>query len=294
MPKRRRKSAEERAAEAQALHDTLTAQVEALIESGEWRRFLEFVRSFHAYSLTNVLLILSQKPEATRVAGFRQWQEKGRQVRKGEKAIRIRGYSTRKVTETDPDTGEEVERHRPTYPILSVFDISQTDPVEGVEQPTEPVQRLEGEDPDGIYAAVVDHLTGRGWTVDRAPIPGETNGYTTTDGTRRVVIETDLSPAQAAKTALHEAAHVVLHTDEDLADYIEHRGVKEAEAEGTAYVLSSMAGLDTSAYSVGYVATWMDGDVEAIKATAANVLTAVHDLADLVTLDKHHEETAAA
>ena len=54
-----------------------------------------------------------------------------------------------------------------------------------------------------------------------------------------------------------------------------------------------MAGLDTSAYSVGYVATWLDGDVEAIKATAANVLTAVHDLADIVTTDHDHSESAA-
>ena len=42
-----RKTKEQREAEAQALHDTLTAQVEALTESGEWLRFLEFLGSLH-------------------------------------------------------------------------------------------------------------------------------------------------------------------------------------------------------------------------------------------------------
>ena len=51
----------------------------------------------------NVLLILAQRPTATQVAGFRAWQKRGRQVREGEKAIRIYGCSTRTVT----DTGDE-------------------------------------------------------------------------------------------------------------------------------------------------------------------------------------------
>ncbi len=105
-----RKSVEQRHAEAKALHDTLTAQVEQLVGSGEWLRFLTFVGSFHTYSLTNVLLILAQRPDASLVAGFRQWQAKGRQVRKGERSIKIRGFSTKKVTETDTETGDEVER----------------------------------------------------------------------------------------------------------------------------------------------------------------------------------------
>ncbi|WP_431198323.1 ArdC-like ssDNA-binding domain-containing protein [Leifsonia xyli] len=52
-------------------------QVQQLTDSGQWRAFLEFARSFHTYSLNNLLLILAQKPEATMVAGFRQWQAKG-------------------------------------------------------------------------------------------------------------------------------------------------------------------------------------------------------------------------
>lgn len=73
----RRKTPEKRKAEAEELHETFTAQVEQLVTSEGWRQFLAFARSFHHYSLRNMLLILAQKPDATQVAGYRAWQEKG-------------------------------------------------------------------------------------------------------------------------------------------------------------------------------------------------------------------------
>lgn len=279
------KTAEQRQAEAQALHDTLTEQVQALVDSGAWRTYLDFMAGFRCrtYSLNNLLLVLAQRPDASLVAGFRQWQEKGRQVRAGERSIKIRGFSTKKITETDETTGDEVEKRLQRFPILSVFDISQTDPIEGAPQPEEPSRRLTGEDPAGIYEAMAAHMIARGWSVTREEIVGETNGYTTTDGSRRIVVETTLSPAMAAKTMLHEAAHAFLHVDEDGKrpedpERVAHRGVREAEAEATAYVLAAMAGLDTTDYSVGYIAGWTSGDVDQVRGTAANVLGAVQSL----------------
>lgn len=293
--KRTRKSPEERAAQAKALHDTLTAKVEALADSEEWSRYLDFMASFHAYSLNNLLLIWAQMPTATRVAGFRQWQAKGRQVRKGERSIKIRGFSTKKITETDAETGEETETTAARFPILSVFDISQTDPIEGAEQIENPAQRLTGDDPAGIYQAMADHMSAQGWSVTREHIDGQTNGYTTIDGTRRIVVEANLDPAHAAKTMLHEAAHATLHAEIGTGEYIEHRGIYECEAESVAYVLAGMAGLDTSAYSVGYITGWTGGDTDKIRTTAENVLHAVHVLSPaLLEDDTTDQETATA
>ncbi len=64
-----RTSIEEKKARAEALHASITDQVDALRETGQWQRFLDFAQSFHAYSLGNLLLILAQRPEATAVAG---------------------------------------------------------------------------------------------------------------------------------------------------------------------------------------------------------------------------------
>lgn len=98
------RSAKERQHEAEALHASIVEQVQQLAESGQWRAFLEFARSFHNYSLNNLVLILSQNPEATTVAGFRQWQAKGRQVRKGEKSIRIFGYREKNLPRDEAQT----------------------------------------------------------------------------------------------------------------------------------------------------------------------------------------------
>lgn len=287
------KSPEERRAEAEALQASIAEQVEQLRDSEAWTRFLEFARVFHRYSINNLLLILSQRPDATRVAGYRTWQSVGRQVTKGQRGIRIFGGRDVVTREEDERTGEETEhRSRRFFPV-SVFDISQTEPIDpDAADPGAIAHRLTGDDPLGILAAVVDYLTGQGWTVEREAIAGEVNGYTTTDGTRRVVVEADLSPAHAAKTALHEAAHVLLHAEEDPAEYVQHRGVKETEAESVAYVVAGLLGLDTSAYSIGYVAGWTEGDAETIKATAARVLRAAHTLADALT--EHVDEATEA
>lgn len=281
------KSPEERRAEAESLHATIAEQVEELRNSEAWTRFLTFAQAFHRYSINNLLLILAQKPEATHVAGYRTWQKLGRQVRKGEggpNAIRIFGGRDVRETVEDEQTGEEKEQRRVRFFPVSVFDISQTEPIDPeAGEPWQIAHRLDGDDPAGILAAVTDYLTGRGWTVEREPIPGDMNGYTTIDGTKRVVIDANLSPAQAAKTALHEAAHVHMDADIEPAEYIEHRGIKETRAESVAFVVAGILGLDTSAYSIGYVAGWSDCDADTIKSTAADVLRTAHAIADALT-----------
>ena len=276
------KTAEERRAEAEELHATIAEQVEALRESETWARFLTFAQSFHRYSLGNLLLIFAQRPEATHVAGYRTWQKLNRQVRKGERGIRIFGGRDVRTT-VENEKGEEEEQRRVRFFPVSVFDMAQTDLIdEEAGDPSTIVRALDADDEAGIYDAVADYLTGKSWTVTREHIAGATQGFTDPDG-RRVVIEANLSPADAAATILHEAAHVILHADEDHAEYVEHRGIKETEAESVAYVVAGMLGLDTSAASVGYVAGWSKCDADTIKATAANVLRAAHTLAAALT-----------
>ena len=52
-------------------------------------QYLAAIGRFHRYSLRNVMLIASQKPTATHVAGFHAWHMLGRFVKKGEKGILI-------------------------------------------------------------------------------------------------------------------------------------------------------------------------------------------------------------
>jgi antirestriction protein ArdC len=100
-----------------------------------------------------------------RVAGVRKWQGLGHQVRKGEEAFRIFGYSTKKVTEED-ENGDEVEKRIARFPILSVFDIAQTDLVDGATD-SSIVEDLTCADGHGIVDALSAYLDGEGWTAER-------------------------------------------------------------------------------------------------------------------------------
>lgn len=295
---RKGRTVEQKRVEMEELHDKLSAAVEALRSSEAWVAYLRFCAGFHRYSLSNLLLIWAQYPEASRVAGYRAWQAKGRQVRKGERSIRIYGTGTVKVTADDDEDGEKVEngRRRVFFPV-SVFDIAQTDVMEGHEDASEIAHTLTGEDEGGILARVTDFLTAAGVSVEFAPLRSA-NGYTQPaeeSGSVRVVIADHLSPAQQAKTALHEAAHIALGHVDDIAEYVDHRGRYEVEAESVAYVLAGMLGLDSSAYSVGYVAGWAErAEPDVIKDTATRVLTAVHTLADALHVEEDDDEAAQA
>src|SRR4051812_27704456 len=67
----------------------LDTAVRGIQESDLFHRYLAAQARFHHYSWGNVLLIMAQRPEATRVASYRTWPSLHRQVRRGETGIRI-------------------------------------------------------------------------------------------------------------------------------------------------------------------------------------------------------------
>jgi len=110
--------------------ERLVEGITQLTNSERWQEWLTMQSRFHAYSFNNTLLILTQKPESTRVAGFNAWRKLDRFVRKGEKGIWILAPMVYKN-----DSGDEPSTDEPTKVIrgfkpVPVFDISQTDGAE--------------------------------------------------------------------------------------------------------------------------------------------------------------------
>ena len=97
------------------LMQQLEVGVQAIQTSEDFQRYLRTAANFHQYSPNNVLLILAQKPDATRVAGYTTWQALGRQVKKGEKAIYIFAPQPYFVT-TEDEQGEEQTREGNDHP----------------------------------------------------------------------------------------------------------------------------------------------------------------------------------
>jgi hypothetical protein len=157
---------------------------------------------------------VSQRPDATVVAGYRTWQSLGRQVRRGAKGIGIFGYSTKTTAqEVTDDAGKTDEKTttRAFFPVRTVFDISDTDG-EGISLPTE-VDSARNPHPDAsdkAYQRASTWLTDQGWDVQRVDITGAIRGYT--NHTEKLVRVADhLDDINAARVLLHEAVHVILH-----------------------------------------------------------------------------------
>src|SRR5260221_4396155 len=85
--------------EASEARERLAAAVEKLADSETFAAWLRARAAFHDYSFGNLCLIVSQRPDASRVAGYKAWQKLGRQVRRGEHGIRILAPCRGKVAE---------------------------------------------------------------------------------------------------------------------------------------------------------------------------------------------------
>ncbi len=78
--------------EAKKIVDRQFENLVSTLEQGQsdaLKAYFAAMAKFHQYSFRNLMLIFSQRPEATRVAGFNTWKKQGRWVKKGEKGIVI-------------------------------------------------------------------------------------------------------------------------------------------------------------------------------------------------------------
>jgi len=141
-----------------AILDRLEAAVGAIHDSESFRRYLDAQARFHRYSWSNVAPILSQRPDATQVAGYRTWQSLGRQVRRGESAIKIivpMSIRQREKNDRPHDQHQDAEEPvRLRFGIGNVFDIDQT---EGDALPDVHVPTLEGDDGGRLYDDLARH-----------------------------------------------------------------------------------------------------------------------------------------
>lgn len=158
-------------------------------------------------------------------------------------------------------------------PILTVFDVSQTDPIEQM-KPSE----LEGADALGLVGRMTAWLESKHWRVGHESMGRDVKGYTTMDGSRRIMLNEQNSPRQDAKTILHETAHMLLHQGLPEGEYGRHRGIYETEAESVAYVVAKYMGMDTGEYSIRYVAGWSDADPKLVRSTAEHVRKAADEI----------------
>ena len=293
-----------------SIMQSLESGVEELFTSNRYQEFLKTMAKFHNYSFNNTMLIAMQRPDATLVTSYKNWQSMGRQVMKGEKGITIIApapykkmkekevldENQRPIMGTDgkPKT-EQVEVTVPHFKAVTVFDIAQTS--------GEPIQTLA---PELLTAAVQDFDSFMQAIQKISPVPirfdeidGNSNGYYH-NVDKEIVIKKGLSESQTLKTAIHETVHAKLH-DKEIMESLgveKDRLTKEVEAESVAYCVCSSFGLDTSDYSFPYIAGWsssremkeMKASMDVIRKTAGEMIDQLTEELEIILEEKQKTE----
>ncbi|WP_442914265.1 ArdC family protein [Kribbella sp. NBC_01245] len=92
-----------RKVKAEQVHQRMIDEVRKLRSGQTWKAWMDAATLLPNYSFRNLVLITMQRPDATRVAGYRTWQRLGRQVNKDESAIQILAPMHRKTTKDETD-----------------------------------------------------------------------------------------------------------------------------------------------------------------------------------------------
>ena len=80
--------------------------VQSLFHSEQYEAYLKTMSKFHEYSVNNTILICMQRPDASYVAGYQAWKKSfKRQVRRGERGIKILAPCPYQVTIEQKETG---------------------------------------------------------------------------------------------------------------------------------------------------------------------------------------------
>ena len=290
----------------------IEANIQDLFQSDKFADYLRTMSRFHSYSYNNTILIHIQMPSATHVAGFNKWKNQfGRHVKKGEKGLTIIAPTPfkKRIEEMklDPDTRapvldhdgnvimEEREIEIPLFRPVKVFDVSQTEgrPLPSLVAPlTGDVQQ---------YEAFMEALRRTSpVSIMFKPLREGLDGFLSLND-QTITIREGMSQVQTVCAAVHEITHAMLHNREreqlTAAAGITDReppkpkdkNTKEVEAESVSYTVCQYYGIETSANSLGYIATWSkDKTLPELKASLETISKTANIL--ITSIDRHFQE----
>ena len=260
----------------------------------DFRAYLRVVTHLYQYSPRNVALIFAQDPDATMVNSYDRWQAMGRQVKQGERGLKIFYPQHRWVEEEDEVTGRVEKRQQLVgFGIGTVFDVRQTegDPIPAPPTPAQTFGTTE-------IAATIDrrlslHLLGRGFRLEQGNCLSARGFFKSArDGTPHTIRLADGLPPDDGrlKTFLHEAAHFLAGHHEQ-GNAWDDKPRKELEAEGIAFAAMDSWGMDSSQYSFSYLATY-GRTVENLRQAMPVIAATTRTLIELVAGEQPDGEAA--
>jgi antirestriction protein ArdC len=255
--------------------------VEQLKNSDGWRQWLRSRALFRTYSFTNQLLIAIAMPSATRVAGFKAWLKLGYVVRRGERAV-IRIWmpvppSKKQLAAWQAEGADPNDRPRTRFRLGPVWDRSQVEPLPAPAEPVAldpPITEPDGDTLAWALPNLTEIVTELGCTLVFEEHQTDLGGYFA-PGTKLISINSSHTVNHQVKTLVHELAHALIHlTDRDGPEL--SYAQEELVVESIAFSVVGGLGIDTTGYSIPYLASWSDSDAE---------MTIIESCAELI--DRH-------
>ena len=295
-----RQTAEERDNKINSAKAALAEGLAKIVTSDDWVALLDSMArrgkfSPARFSFRNQVLVMVQHDEVEAVATFNRWKGVGRYVKKGEKGIAILQPTVWKRLEGT----EEVSGV--SFKILHIFAYDQT---QGAEPPA------------GVLSVELPEITGsaplaelvkmaRGLDVvssvvirnrEKHDTPTASGWFNPTTN-EIVIMADDRSEAAIFQTLVHETAHAILHSKENVGYH--SRPEMEVEAESVAYIVCRALGVDTGVNSFPYVATWARSDTKLVEKcgtriarASAQILEAFEGAVDSLLTQGFTEEAA--
>ena len=271
--------------DAVELADKCLKDLAASLEQGQTEvleKYLSALARFHHYSFGNMMMIVTQFPDASKVAGFHTWRKLGRWVKQGESGIAILApmIGRKKEHAESNNRGDALlDKVKPVFGFraVHVFDISQT---EGEELPK--LSEICGSPGfnlvclEGVYQTLNIKLETR-------PMPDGMRGVSLGG---HVVVKEGLNKSMRFRVLAHELAHELLHRDIVGDEVIKNHKLIETEAESVAFVVCKAHGIDTQALSSEYIRLHR-GDTKLLMASLDRIQQTATQIIGLIEDDRN-------
>lgn len=273
--------------------------------SAELKKYFDFFARFRGHSFYNTMLIWIQNPNATKVAGFRQWQDKfNRRVVKGAKSIMIFAPMFSKNNKTDDieDDGSIDKSALSTIPVrfrpVNVFDIADTEPMnEKGEVPKTPEWFTESEPTERtkeLFSYVKEAAEDMGIKITMGDAKGGEKGYSAGD---HINMSSSVDGAGELSTLIHEFAHELMHWKKTSLFYQGDEvkfdsAIKELQAESVAYTVMKHYDLPVQ-HQPTYIALWKGNkekilaNIRVISEVSKFIIDAIDKVAERKQIDEN-------
>ena len=239
---------------AKELFDKVVKNVQTIVANGEYEKYLKFQNQFTKYSFNNIVLIYSQFPDATNVAGKAKWKEVGRELIEGAKRIQItagmpaQGKTKVKKVIDGKEVEEEQTYNYRAYKQVYVYDISQT---VGEPIPLQ-IKMLDSENMGSFFDKLKQFSK---FPIYEEILYGGLKGFYSPKN-KTITIDKKLSIDAKVAVLLHELTHGIY----DDFDYKTDKNLSETFVESVAYIVADYFGLDNSMCSFNYITKYANGN----------------------------------